>query len=141
MQTAAMWACGRPRAGSGRLRAWLLLVLIPGGDAALDAAGDRRQGDAQGHDHHDRHEHMVGLEGVAVAHDQVAYAAHGGEELSYDHAYQRSSNSQPHAGGNIWQGRWDDDVAPQGTLGRSKRPSHLQQPLIDVPHTLLGIDD
>src|SRR5215470_18139489 len=112
----------------------------PWRDLDLEHAEQRRQGDAQEAERHDRHEHLVDLIGRGGPHDQIADARDGGVEVREHHADQPAADREPQAGDDERQRAWQHNVEPELAFAAAERASNLDQPRIDILHALIGID-
>src|SRR5436190_84631 len=110
-------------------------------DTTLEPLHETHHQDAHRRDDDDRDEHAVDTENVLVRDDQIAETDEADEEFRDDHADEAAADRQTDSCQDIRHGRRQDHVGPQTPLAGVEGTGHLQQLAVDVPDTLLRIDE
>src|SRR5262249_18300515 len=132
-------------AAISRLSAPILLIVLlpdpPGERRALGPADAFGHRDRDGHDHQDAAEHAIEGEQVAEPRDRVADALGRREELSDQHADQRTPDSDARARDDVGQHARKDDLEIQILLGAAERTDDIDEEAIDCARARIGVED
>src|SRR5438093_7039352 len=119
----------------------LLLASQPRRDAAFKPLNQTHEDDAHGGNDDDWHEHAVDPEDVAVLDDEITEPDEADEELRDDHADETAADRETDPGEHEGRRGGQDHIGPESPLAGVERPSHFQESAIDVPHSLLRVDE
>jgi hypothetical protein len=123
------------------MRMSLCLRFLPRREPLLDVLDDLHERDAEQRNDDDRHEHLGGLEEIAVLYDHAAEAGDRGEELGDDHGEHAAPDCQPQAGHDERQRRRQHDLPEDLPLAGAEGGADVDHALRQVLHAAEGVDD